>query len=617
MPSTPLFSEPLRERLGIVFSLDEGRALECSPMELLLGYTKLRAISFSASLKGLAELLAPLEEVELLLGLEEGHAAASALAALWEEAQSLLALMGTKRRLEVRFLPNSHAKLYLLEGPKGVRTILGSLNLSQSAWSGVQGEIAAFSDRLEVYQSFLSWYEGERERARPLLGEQERKRLEGKSLLLMPTALPPEEVRRAVAEAKGIVVVNLLPHKPLVDRTEREKEAELRALKELTREMRKAEDLVRLRGKETYLQSLVERALREVPVLEYAPDGPRYRGLLAKDLSPDPQGVEATLRALSALLEGARRGSPSLAEAVGEALVYGFASSYLPLLREEAGRQGRSPTRFPIVALLVGRAGAGKTTILRAIAATWGISFRHYRQVEETGRSKGATVEAHLYLEERAPLPIDEVPPRHLTEENRLAQVVKGVGDDPGVRRALILTSNLEHFRSEEQILRRAWFIPFEHLPQGMGSADLEDHLKAIRPDLFLRFLQEAFPTSDELASLLQGNDPLAPARRFLRGMGLSVPEGPKGDYRAHLLARWRNLYHTQREIFREIQAPDIATGRPIPCFVVDKEKAGFLVPLQAFDNGFSGNGQAFLLKKREFLEAIGEGRPWWRRVWG
>ncbi|MCX7850929.1 hypothetical protein, partial [Thermus sp.] len=242
MPSTPLFSEPLRERLGIVFSLDEGRALECSPMELLLGYTKLRAISFSASLKGLAELLAPLEEVELLLGLEEGHAAASALAALWEEAQSLLALMGTKRRLEVRFLPNSHAKLYLLEGPKGVRTILGSLNLSQSAWSGVQGEIAAFSDRLEVYQSFLSWYEGERERARPLLGEQERKRLEGKSLLLMPTALPPEEVRRAVAEAKGIVVVNLLPHKPLVDRTEREKEAELRALKELTREMRKAED---------------------------------------------------------------------------------------------------------------------------------------------------------------------------------------------------------------------------------------------------------------------------------------------------------------------------------------------------------------------------------------
>jgi len=178
---------------------------------------------------------------------------------------------------------------------------------------------------------------------------------------------------------------------------------------------------------------------------------------------------------------------------------------------------------------------------------------------------------------------------------------VKGVGDDPGVRRALVLTANLEHFRSEEQILRRSWFVPFEHLPQGVASTDLEDLLKTVRPDLLLLFLKEAFPTPEAMAALLHAKDPLA-------------PEEPNGDYRAHLLARWRNLYHTQRELFREIQAPDIATGRVIPCFVVDKERAGFLVPLQSFDNGFSGNGQAFLLKKEAFLQAIGEAKPWWRR---
>jgi len=87
-----------------------------------------------------------LEEVELLLGLEEGYSAALSLSALWREAQDLLSLMGGKRRLEVRYLPGSHSKLYLLEGPAGVRTVFGSLNLSLNAWTGEQAEIAAFSD---------------------------------------------------------------------------------------------------------------------------------------------------------------------------------------------------------------------------------------------------------------------------------------------------------------------------------------------------------------------------------------------------------------------------------------------------------------------------------------
>lgn len=240
------------KRLGVVFSLDTNSIVDTSPAELLQGYTKLRAISFSASLRGLADLLAPFEEVELLLGLEEGHAAATALAALWEEARDLLALMGNRRRFEVRFLPNSHAKLYLLEGPKGVRTVLGSLNLSQSAWTGAQGEVTLFSDRLEVHHSFLAWYEEERGRSRLLLGERERKRLEGEKLILLPaTSLPPEEARRMVAEAKGLLILNVLPEKPILEKTR--EEDELRKIKDFLREVDRAEGLVRLKGKETYL----------------------------------------------------------------------------------------------------------------------------------------------------------------------------------------------------------------------------------------------------------------------------------------------------------------------------------------------------------------------------
>ncbi|GGN02046.1 hypothetical protein GCM10007092_15380 [Thermus composti] len=604
----PLFGqEP--EALGLVYHLEEG-PLEATPKDLLAGYRELRAISFSASFRGLAELLSGFEEVELLLSLEEGYDEARALAALNEEAEALLPLLGQKRRFEVHFLSKSHAKLYLLRGPKGQRTILGSLNLSRAAWSGAQSEVVVVSDDPGVYATFAEWYEGEKARAKPALDGRARRKVLGErgELLVAPAALPPQEVKKLTARLKGVVVFNLVGQRPLVDRSKAQAERTLSALRELAKEVEEAEALARLKGQEkaleAYLKRAAERALENTPRFQVQGEAVYYQGLPLKEFTPNPDGLEATLEVLSALLEGARKGSPLLAEAVGEALVYGLAASYLPLLRRQAVEEGLDPARYPIVALLVGRAGAGKTTALRTIAALWGLTHLHYGQVEETGRSKGTTIENHLYLEESAPLLIDEIPPRHLTEGVRLAQTIKGVGDDPRVNRALILTSNLEHFRSEEQILRRAWFIPFEFLPK--KDVHLGSKLRRITQDLLLRFLQEAFPGLETLKALLLDKDPLRPAREFLLGLGLPVPQAPKGEYATHLLQRWRTLYLAQPEIFQEVRAPDASTGVPIPCFVVDKEKAGFLVPLQPFDNGFAGNQQAYLLKKRAFLEAIG-----------
>jgi hypothetical protein len=360
---------------------------------------------------------------------------------------------------------------------------------------------------------------------------------------------------------------------------------------------------------------VVERELERTPVLERKEDEPRYQGVPVGELSPDPGRVEATLEALHALLEGAAKGSPLLAEAVGEALVYGLAAAYLPLLRQEAEEEGLDVARFPAFAILAGRAGAGKTTLLKTIAALWGVPFSHYRQIETSGRTRTPTIEAHLYSEEGAPLLIDEVPPRHLVDDSGLTDLLKELGGEPGARRAqrsLLLTSNLETFRSEEQVLRRAWFLPFEHLP--VRDKGIPDRLKRVERDLLIRFLKEAFPTEEELHRLLREEDPLKPARDFLLSLSLPVPKEPKGRYEDHLLRRWRTFFQTQKEAFREIRAPDAITGKTIPCFVVEKERAGFLVPLQPFDNGFTGNQGAYLLKKREFLEAIGEKEAWWKR---
>jgi hypothetical protein len=150
--------ESFKKRLGALCHLDEGVFLEEPPRVLLEGYTELKAISFSASLKGVSELLSGFQDVELLLGLEGGWSEADFYAKLVEEVEGLLPLLG-KKRFSAFFLPESHAKLYLLRGPKGVRTVLGSLNLSVSAWDGSQSEIALFSDREEVYERWLAWYD--------------------------------------------------------------------------------------------------------------------------------------------------------------------------------------------------------------------------------------------------------------------------------------------------------------------------------------------------------------------------------------------------------------------------------------------------------------------------
>jgi hypothetical protein len=603
--------ESFKKRLGALYDLDQGIFLEEPPRVLLEGYTELKAISFSASLKGVSELLSGFQEVELLLGLEGGWSEADFYAKLVEEVEGLVPLL-KKKRFDAFFLPESHTKLYLLRGPRGVRTILGSLNLSMSAWDGSQSEIAAFSEREEVYEGWLAWYEGERARAKPIPGEKERRRIEKHVLPVLLTSLSPQEVRRAVGELRGLVVMSVVSQKPALAERLRKKEEEAAMLRQLREEMKTAENALKLGGVEAYVRRVVERELERTPVLDYGKDGAWYQGVPVRELSPDPGRVEATLEALHVLLEGAGKGSPHLAEAVGEALVYGLAAGYLPSLRQEAGREGMNVEHLPAFAILAGRAGAGKTTLLKTIAALWGVPFYHYRQIETSRNTRTPTIEAHLYTEESAPLLIDEVPPRDLTEDRSLAQLLKKVGGDPGVRKTLLLTSNLEEFRSEEQILRRAWFLPFEHLP--VRDKGVQDQLKRVEKDLLIRFLKEAFPTEEELRRLLWEEDPLKPARDFLLSLSLPVPKEPKGRYELHLLRRWRTFFQTQREGFREIRAPDATTGKTIPCLVVEKERAGFLVPLQPFDNGFTGNQGAYLLKKREFLEAIGEKESWWKR---
>lgn len=400
-----------------------------------------------------------------------------------------------------------------------------------------------------------------------------------------------------------------------LDKSRARKEEELRALREFQKEAEHLREQLRLRRN---LEQALRPALGAGPLLGASGGRRFWRNTPVEELSPDKDRVAASVEALNELLAGARKGAAALGEVAGEALVFGLAASYLPALRQKAAERGLETTALPLTALLVGRAGAGKTTLLNLLGRLWGLRPVRYGRIEKTGGSPAHTIHRYMLLEEGAPLLIDEVNTAHLSEDRTLAQVLKDLGDDGAVGRCLVITSNLESFRGQEQILRRACFLPFEHKPHEGGSP--RDFAQQVSEDLLLAFLREAYPGERELERLLQHEDPLEPARSFLRGLGVAVPERPVGDYREYMRRCWRSLYYTQREAFLEIEMPDARNGRLVPCFVVEKERVGFLTPLQAFDNGTAGNQQKLLLRKAEFLKSI-EALPaetgWWGRLLG
>lgn len=138
--------------------------------ELFSGFNELYAITYSSSIKLMRQLFEKFLYTETVFGFPEVMGTSqkrlsslqlSVLKTITSEKDTLklaeMMEMG-KVRLFVSNDVKSHEKLFILKGEDKYRIIIGSANMSVSAFNGVQREIVCMLEGREVYETFFELY---------------------------------------------------------------------------------------------------------------------------------------------------------------------------------------------------------------------------------------------------------------------------------------------------------------------------------------------------------------------------------------------------------------------------------------------------------------------------
>ena len=141
--------------------------------ELFSGYETLHAITYSSGLDFVCQLLDLFRQAEILFGCEEvmSYSLQEVMAYQCRMVERMRETAGKRKldlvsrmengtlRFYVAHSALSHEKLYLLSAPDGRRrVILGSANLSRSAFGGYQRETICYLDGEAAYDWYWDCY---------------------------------------------------------------------------------------------------------------------------------------------------------------------------------------------------------------------------------------------------------------------------------------------------------------------------------------------------------------------------------------------------------------------------------------------------------------------------
>ncbi|MEZ0344808.1 MAG: restriction endonuclease PLD domain-containing protein [Caldimicrobium sp.] len=621
-----LFKEELLKGISKpILKVTKGVFFTGSPEEILKDFNKIKAITFSTSVKSVLDLLKNYSEIELLIGIEEQgiqiYQLSEFLDSLRKDIEGCLL---NQKVLSVYYVSNCHSKLYLLYGDKGKIAIIGSGNLSLSAWKGEQEEIFVLVEDESVVAELENYYLALKEKAKEVFLSEKVKKLITKKATELGFKVEffvskPEIVQEWIKknEVKEVVfhsyVKNLatLPALENLDKARMEKRkaensfAMLEKIKESKKEVLSLQNPQKINS----LLKEINTEKNRTPDVEVGEKEIFYKGESINQLSIEDENLKKTVQALKEYIKSAEETSVEYPLLIGEAITFAFYSVFLNKIRKKALKEGVDLNYFPVFALLVGEAGAGKTMLLRFISKLLGINLWHYKKIEKFRNTPAYTIESYAYDGENLPLLIDEVTPSHFKDTSSLGEVLKAISEDAETKRGFIFTSNLREFRGERQIMRRACFLPFKVQISSRKNVGLL--LSEIDTSLFLKFLK--FMQGKELEIK---EDPLYFSREFLINEGVPVPERYYGNFERAMLERWRELYLTSSEKFEEVKALHRKEkDKIVDCFRIRSDEVGFVTPLEIFDNGYMSG--YYILLKEEFLKALRmqEKLPLWKRI--
>ncbi len=369
-----------------VVRMEFAGAETCTWQELFSGFDTLHAITYSSGIDFVYQLIDLFEDAEILFGCDEviSYSLQEVMAyqcKMVERMRSTASKMkldlvsridnGTLRFFVAHSIL-SHEKLYLLSAKDGrKRVIMGSANLSRSAFGGYQRENICYLDGDTAYDWYWDCYCQLREDCtdqiakETLLLADNGEHLEElpiartikakKALVLQPTDEAKEEVR-FVLDVKNLAG-KFAPSVPKPD-----KKGKLMLSPEKMKTIRR--QVVSTQTKEKELQS-------EYPQLEVFPDEKMVRlNGVDLDLHPPKEEIQNDVSLFLKYMEGYEKfhgDVTGMQRRYFEFANWFFCTPFMACMRDMAVRYNQNLLPYPVFGLVYGQSKAGKTSFLETL----------------------------------------------------------------------------------------------------------------------------------------------------------------------------------------------------------------------------------------------------------
>lgn len=588
----------------------DGKPVDMSLHELFDAkrFKRVRAISFVASPKFFFEMTKDFEEVQLILGIEDGQVAGSFITGLQallaiekrielfqslpEEVQELI----KQERYQIRYSKKNdpiHSKLYLLDGFKDTRVMIGSANFTNTAFSQrKQYEELLVFDNATIFDIYSQRFEDIYRQTVDYIPEKLKQTLLG------------EPVNIADPEQLYDVLMNEINNGSVITefteaQIEELKIAEQQVLKKveeydrldqvieiITRKDRKTGNhvilpIAQIEKKNATLKSKLSRLNKQTEETDARAFIEYYEGnhllykkandltLLPFSREVDKNEIKKQLELIHAFIAAYKEftvQSDSNTQArIFEAILYAFVSSHIWKIREHfVLEEGRDSVRrnIPLFLVLAGRTSSGKTSALEFINLLIGNSntYMSYEHI-----NKKNMILDFFYTSNLSPILVDEVDSKFFTSTaaDKGERLIKDVTNNlEGKHPVFICTTNTTNFDATAQTISRIYYLQidntFDKQKQAASSKYLGDIMNKVSTSLYQDFTHRLADRIKHGDTFYEVDDFLAIARQIfveyheMCGIPMADWFSKKkfDDYIDRGKKIWRELFISNRQSF-------------------------------------------------------------------
>ena len=378
----------MRKNTLDVVRLDYVEAQTMTWQELFAGFDTLHAITYSSGISFVCQLLNQFETAEIIFGCED--VISYTLQEIMAYQSKLIERLRTsaskaKQNLIERIENNSlhlyvartmlsHEKIYLLAAKDGrKRVVMGSANMSLTAFGGRQRENISYVDGDQAYDWYMGCYEELRENSTDQIVRE--------SILCADAGDNLEElpISRTIRAKKAVIVEPIESQKEEVLFALDVKNLASKLAPSVPKPAKKdkgkillSPDAVKKIRRQVVAEQTKEKELRtEYPQLEvHAQDGRVLLNDQEVDLNPDAEDVRHDVELFLKYMDGYNKfhGDVSgMQRRYYEFANWFFCTPFMACMRDMAIRYNQNTLPYPVFGLVYGQSKAGKTSFLETL----------------------------------------------------------------------------------------------------------------------------------------------------------------------------------------------------------------------------------------------------------